>query len=135
MFNTTHRHYGGTRRVEVTKHEHRAPSDDSIRLADEMRRRTIDSVVASGAAPFDAHVTWHFIDDPWNMEIQLVGEFKLNERSHKLNVRLPTLKCRACLSEEEHMRNLPAMILKAISEQLAHALTEDLIRTHHTRLA
>ena len=58
--------------VKVTVTENRASTDDAIRLADEMRRETINSIIAHGARQFDAHVTWHVQDDARGMGSRVV---------------------------------------------------------------
>jgi hypothetical protein len=45
MFNTYHNH---PREMKVTSHEHRAPTTQSVRLLDEMRREALESIIAHG---------------------------------------------------------------------------------------
>lgn len=137
MFNSYHHHSGGgTKRVEVkqTTHEHRAPTDDSIRLYDEIRQKAVDSIVARGRAPLAADVTWAVIDCPMIGGFEIVGVFTLNKQEHQLCVPVRDVRYRQ-VSGEINLRLLQGEVYKALVDQIAKVMTEDMFRRHLYQLA
>lgn len=126
MFNTSYS--GGPRSVNVraTTHEHRAPTDDSVRLLNEMRQKLIDQIVSSGRAPFANEISWHVLDRPETFGVEIVGLFKLNGREHRFAIHLRSARLRS----EAEPNTVVDEIYESLTKQVAGALTEDLLRGH-----
>ena len=125
MFNT-YNSYGGPSKVDVKVNEHRAPTDESIRIYDEMKRKALESVLSSGVEELGVDFKWvvmrnegtRYIDFHYNMVIQ--GQ-KVNGKISISPLTLPT--------NVEAMANvIREKIVKAVSETIANAMTYDLFK-------
>jgi len=69
MFNTTNTYVGGGKQ-EVTITEHRAPTDDSTRIYDEMKCKAIESVLSSGFDELGIDFKWAVTKDHASQRIE-----------------------------------------------------------------
>jgi hypothetical protein len=105
--------------------EKRAPTDESVRLLDEMHRAAEDRLVCAIACnsnrfSFVAHV----FDEPHAFRHKLRVRFTLGETCHDLDVELE----RHMLSKEEYIKVIYDILSKRIAEKILASALPDLIK-------
>lgn len=90
MFDVIHRGPHSIRTtVEKTVHEHRAPTDESLRILMELEAAALERVVARGDLGNLLKGTWTVIDNPSDMTRSAHCCFDLNGRKVRLKFPLP----------------------------------------------
>ncbi len=117
MFDRIERHvHAGPSRVDV--HEHRAPTDDSIRVFDELRAKAEASVLATMRVEGnDVRGTVVIQTDPSTIEMKAVFLFRLNGRDHRIDVPLP----------RQRMIPDPPKLGDMLRDELAKAIAGELV--------
>lgn len=75
----------------VTVHEHRAPTDESIKLYDEMLKKARAEIISQIAAPHDNVLSHATVQANYNcatLDVRCLVVFKLNGREHKLKIKV-----------------------------------------------
>jgi hypothetical protein len=119
MFNTYNYRSGDSySRVHVT--EKRAPTDESIRLLNEMQQKAFDNIIS--CVQLDNNelkdVTWWIYNDPHTFSEKARVRFMLNGRFFDKEMCLP---CRYTKSEE-----IPKLIMNKVLEYIAIEITSEL---------
>ena len=121
--------------VHQTTHEHRAPTDDSIRLFDEMRRKAIRSVVASGQTSLTVgKATWHVFNSPEIPGFLIHGVFVLNGKQIDFECRVTRMDC-ADYHGADLMGYLSGKVHESLIQRLVSELTQDLFRVSINQIA
>jgi len=119
MFNTYHTHQNSSVSVEKTVHEHRAPTDESVRLLREFeqaaRDKILDSVRVTDSL-FDGLL--HYQHDYLNLKKLFACVIKLNGK--KITARF---ECDESLSREQIILG----IRDAIAREIANQITESVL--------
>ncbi len=113
LFKSEHHH---THHTEI--HEHRAPTDESIRLADEMREKALQSVIDSikvGDNTFDGQVVQTM---NYNFGFDVHAIFKLNGRKYHAKVELDSMLA----VTEPDLRKRRLIIAERMAEVIAMEL-------------
>lgn len=113
--NYVHKHYSSPREVHVQ--EHRAPTDDSIRLAqeymDKARAEVLDAIVVEGNTVHGVITRW---DDPATRSHAIKIAFSLNGQDYLLDpIRIPR---NYVLDRVEWVNKLRDEVAKAIANEL-----------------
>lgn len=128
MFNTYHTHRTAAPYPQhVESHEHRAPTDESVRLLREMEQKAIDSVIHAircDANQFKFRATVMENHRAFNKIARI--QFSLNEQAIDFEVEFP----RKISSIEE----TASALKKAITEKLAEVLVINLAEDHFLKL-
>lgn len=106
--------------VSETRNEHRAPTDESVRLLREMEQKALESVV--GAFRIENNtlsVSWHVIQCNYEMDREAKCRFLLNGKSHEFTVALPEQRFR-------DVREIAQEIHRKVTEEVARVITADL---------
>lgn len=120
MFDT---HHHGPRSVSVhsTSHEHRAPTDESVRLLKEMEAAALAKLLSVTRLESNTlKATWHVFEDHPIDSAQAICRFELNGQEHKITVDLE--RARRHLQPEQ----LAYQIRDKVVEKLANILTAEL---------
>ena len=114
MFDSTHLHVRSSpSHVSVT--EHRAPTDDSIRLAEEMREKILKSIQSESELFSNTFsCSWIYITDPANYRGELRCRFLLNDIPEEIVIPL---------CQSEMMMGGEARFRDKIREAIIHRLT------------
>ena len=122
MFNTykiDNSHYSPSK-IDGT--ERRAPTDESVRLLNEMQQKAFDNVVS--CVQLDNNelkdVTWWIYYDPYTFSEKARVRFMLNGHVFDKEITLP---CRYTKSEE-----IPKLIMNKVLEYIAIEVTTELFR-------
>ena len=118
LFNSNHTHNYNT-----TVHEHKAPTDDSIRLAVEMREKALESVIDSikvQSNSFSGQVAQMI--DPATFEKCIVVIFALNGKRFKIKVSYDFM---LTLSTND-MRKRYELVAEEMSKAIALELIKDI---------
>jgi len=113
--------------VNQTTHEHRAPTDESVRLLSEMREKALDSIVKELVVEFGtvkATVLMMLAPDFTNVSLfnmRFMGKFNLNGKDHTFEGMLDTRTLRLP-HDFTGMRNDAELILKAFHKTLSEAI-------------
>jgi hypothetical protein len=128
MFDSYHKHtYTSPSKIDIS--EHRAPTDDSIRLFGEMRDKAIDSVVASGRiAGVACLARWVMLDDPaWNgWTIKFVVE--VNGEEHFGEVYAGRADMMISSSPQDFIDAVSGKMLSAVRDVVSVAIHERLVK-------
>jgi hypothetical protein len=104
--------------ADIEVHEHRAPTDQSIKLLTDMEsaaRSKLLSVNRLVDNTLDA--TWHVFDDPAAFDLKALLQFKLNGREFKIEVELERR-----LTKLEQARKVADKLVNIIAQHLAKQL-------------
>lgn len=130
MFNTTYNSYGPREiTVKARIDEHRAPTDDSIRLYGEMREKVIDSVLFAGRESFRAdNILWTLFDQPELNGVRLELRFDVNGQRHASTVYIGRHEVDHIREPRERVEAIAKMIRERIRNVIEEALVDDLFR-------
>lgn len=87
LFGSTHHHHSHDNSVHVRfpetikVHEHKAPTDESIRLMEEMHNKAMSNIIAKVKVDGDNIVSGmaYLIEQPWMMDsMKIICKFKIN---------------------------------------------------------
>lgn len=109
----------GPSRIEVTTHEHRAPTDESVRLLREMESSALEQVLLRLVSGSDNELrgTAVVYSDPSTRDEELVLSFALNGKEYRITDRLPPL-----WRQRTPKHEWAKLLLKAASEAIAEEL-------------
>lgn len=112
-------HYSPSK-IDVT--EKRAPTDESVRLLNEMQQKAFDNVVSCVQLNNNdlKDVTWWIYHDPYTFSEKARVRFMLNGRVFDKEMRLP---CPYNEAEE-----IPKLIMNKVLEHIAIEVTTELFR-------
>lgn len=87
MFNSIHVHESGPTYVTKTVHEHRAPTDDSVRLLNELTIKARENLVATFSTSNNVlQATWARHQDELMGQDKYFCKFVLNGRAHQIYI-------------------------------------------------
>jgi len=126
-----HRHITKPQHITVTetRHEHRAPTDESVRLLREMEQAAKEKLISVTRLEGNTlNATWHMFND-WHADgLKAFCRFELNGAEHRMEVQIP-----------RELRYKPdeigARIWEEITKELAKILTIELFNQQHRDIA
>lgn len=121
---------GGTHYHSHNTHEHRAPTDESVRLLMEMQAKAKESLMSvSELPPNILSCRWWVWENPaeWKREIRV--KFVLNGTEHSLEIDMPETE----LKRDPDPRAMLLKVRDALALRLAGIMTEDLIQSSERR--
>lgn len=121
MFDT---HHHGPARVNVTTTEHRAPTDDSVRLLSEMEEKVLKRILSRHTLQDNAfNAEWYIIQHNHIDDMELVCRFKLNGEEKKITLNL----CRFDIRMQDPMVTVKK-VCEAVQQEIAKILTVELFQ-------
>lgn len=122
-----HHHTDVTREItkKVTVHEHRAPTDASVKLLQEMEDKARDKFIGTFYCENNSlKCEWHVFKEPMTGDCRALADFQLNGTKHRLDVRLREFEVppRTTPFRDEKIAQL---LLTRIQEQIALIITKD----------
>lgn len=117
---------------KVTVTEHRAPTDESVRLLDEMQQKAEDRLVcmlSCQATPFSftAHC-FHDYSDPFFERLRI--RFALGEVPHDITINIPMSSTR---TRSEYVIAIRDAIAKEIANVILQGSYQELVKFHSFR--
>lgn len=107
-------------------HEHRAPTDESIRLAEEMREKALERILSETRLESnELNAVWWHITDHMTRSHELRCKFDLNGTKHEFSVEL-CMDELAFGSNERLMQKLRAAIILEVGK----VISMDLFRSN-----
>ena len=106
-------------------HEHRAPTDESIKLLNEMREKTLKNIVAQFKVKnnvFSGIVTY-FAEDFCNGDYNVVHKFKLNNIDYTVSKRIDKFDLKR--DKERVLRDFYTKVSQTILKELFNAAMKD----------
>jgi hypothetical protein len=101
--------------IRVTQHEHRAPTDESVRLLNEMEEKVEARLLAVTELRSNIiNATWHTFDEPERLGTRTVLRFTINEGKVQLE-----LQHGRGLTKREEFERVRDAIAKRIAEEFA----------------
>lgn len=113
--------------THVDVHEHRAPTDASVSLLNDMQGAALKNILSVNRLKnneLDVH--WTVMECPAAMELRGVCRYKLNGKEHSFTVELDRF-ARSC----DHARIIMTRVMENIAENLAFQLLRE---THYEQL-
>lgn len=121
MFNT---YQFPTRDVTKHVHEHRAPTNESVRLLKELENSASDKVISVNRLENNIlNATWSVIDSPISMELTVVCRIMLNGNEIRFEKKM----------ERPYRSDDPRKIVRSIIEALSEELVKQLLSTTEVR--
>ncbi|WP_347220270.1 hypothetical protein [Chryseobacterium sp.] len=123
MFDTHIQKLGYPSHTSISVHEHKAPTDESVKLLAELEKKAqekVDKAVRVGNTPID--VVIHTYDDWSNHHKKFAIHYKLNGKQYKVNESIPL----HWLDDEE---GIARALIKALSEHIAINLLQAVDRS------
>lgn len=107
-----------TEYVTRTVHEHRAPTDESVKLLSEMERKAQDKIEKTVRLETNSlKAVLHHMTEPMNLDVIYVIQLNLNGNRHKCTIQVDSYK-----SKEERIQQ----IVKEYSEFIAREVLKDI---------
>ena len=111
--------------------EHRAPTDKSIELLQEMEKKLTDNLISKSILDSNTlKMKWYVYDVPMLMQREIKCAFELNGEQHIFKVMIP---------EEHEMEikkeNVWMKIAEELQKKFATIFTLDLIKNHHQEIS
>lgn len=123
MFDT-HIHKRGPQYVSVNTQEHRAPTDESVRLLAEMQKAALESIIARGHLQSnELNVDWVVHQDNWSRECTAICRFDLNGKEVRLKVPIKESDLRIDPTRVAHA--VRDAVLKELATVIAYQLFEN----------
>jgi hypothetical protein len=123
MFDT-HHHSHAPSRVNVTTAEHRAPTDDSVRLLTEMEEKVLKRILSRHTLQDNTfNAEWYIIQHNHIDDMELVCRFKLNGEEKKITLNL----CRFDIRMQDPMVTVKK-VCEAVQQEIAKILTVELFQ-------
>ena len=122
-------HYNGPRAMSVTEHreihEHRAPTDESVRLLREMEMKAQDNILLAiqcntTGFSYKAMVYYNF-----NLSQRMRIQFTLGDEQHDIDVDVPRLISMTANPSEDYLLSIRDCVAKRIAGVLVLRLTQD----------
>lgn len=123
VYKTENRYeYGGPSKIDVT--EKRAPTDESVRLLNEMQQKAFDNVISCVQLNNNdlKDVTWWIYYDPYTFSEKARVRFMLNGRVFDKEMCLPRPYNKA--------EDIPKLIMNKVLEYIAIEVTTELFRNN-----
>ncbi len=100
--------------VNVHKHEHRAPTDESIKIYKELEKKALKNLISTTQLEDNTfNATWHVFRDHMNYENKAICRYKLNGVEYQFEVGVDRIHTGDKLAKE---------MLKKIREKVADHL-------------
>lgn len=100
--------------INVHKHEHRAPTDESIRLYKELEEKALQRLISTTTLEDNTfNATWHVFTDFINHENKAICRYKLNGVEYQFEADVDSIHTGEKLAKE---------MLKKIREKIADHL-------------
>lgn len=122
----------GPRSLEVnvhkTSHEHRAPTDDSIRILDEMRDKVIKGILDCGSVELNAKLfRWavHSSREHYGFDINF--ELTVNEKAVEGRATISRMTI-SRLSGQELCNHIREQLYESIKNSISDLLLDDILR-------
>ena len=108
-------------RVTEHRHEHRAPTDQSVALLRELEREAADKVLSVNRLQNNVlHAEWSVTDNPINMELTAVCRMKLNGKEIRFTTDLERPW------DKKHVETIVRSLVERLAQHLvAELLTEN----------
>jgi hypothetical protein len=121
--NEYHIHQHDTRYVTKEIHEHRAPTDESVKLLNEMQEKVLSNVLKKFSVNNTLNVKGMVYNNYLTMEKELHCSFSINGVEHSIKVVVDEFKCRtvseaAIAMHEQICQRLALEIVKPLSDGL-----------------
>jgi hypothetical protein len=115
--------------------EHRAPTDASIAICNEIREKTIKSIIDSGADQFDVNeIYWVVFDSPETRGMRLSLSFYVDGSKVQEILDIPYIKLRAC-NTQESLKKLQSIVGEFIVSIVSQKIEKNLIQMNAGKLA
>jgi hypothetical protein len=119
-----HHHSHAPSRVNVTTTEHRAPTDDSVRLLTEMEEKVLKRILSRHTLQDNTfNAEWYIIQHNHIDDMELVCRFKLNGEEKKITLNL----CRFDIRMQDPMVTVKK-VCEAVQKEIAKILTVELFQ-------
>ena len=113
-----------TEYVTRTVHEHRAPTDESVRLLREMESKAQEQVDRSVRLETNnLKAVLHFMREPLQLDYIYCIQIDLNGERHKVEIRADSFR-----SKEERMDMIIEELSKAIASKVLRDVSNELVR-------
>lgn len=112
-------------KVYAETHEHRAPTDDSIRIYGEMREKVIESILATGSGPLESTIQWAVFSRPEIDGWEIRGRFCLNGQEIQIH---HLFRNRCFHSVPEMAEALKQDLTEAVTEAITTAVVQSALR-------
>lgn len=118
MFDSYHVSRSAHIDADVEVHEHRAPTDQSVKLLSDMESAARAKLLSVNRLINNTlEATWYVFDDPAAFDLKAVLQFKLNGRPFKIEVDLERR-----LTKAEQARKMVENLIDHISQELVKRL-------------
>lgn len=117
----------------VTVHEHKAPTDESVRLLKELTREAEKHVLSKGKLKFNKiEVEWKVWNNWQSGETECVGRFDINGDEHRMTVPLEGYEAKRLYQTSP--KQFATLIRDAVIKELATIMTVALFEHEHRTL-
>jgi len=120
----------GPSHVTKTVHEHRAPTDESMRILQEMEEKLLRKILMSAVLAGDGIEVPFIISErsPVGFGYELRATFKVGSSTHFIRVELTEQRLRALQAD-------PSELAKLIAEEMGKSITSIIFARLHDRCA
>jgi hypothetical protein len=116
MFDTIHVRTAAPYPQEI--HEHRAPTDASVKLLSELEQAALDKVLSVNRLENNlVHAEWAVIDEPMRMELRVVCRMKINGQEMKFETDV----------DRPWRTDSHRQVIERIYQKLAHCIVGQLV--------
>lgn len=122
-------------KIEVNINENRAPTDASIAICNEIREKTIQSIIDNGANQFDVNeIYWVVFDSPENRGMKLSLSFYVDGSKVQEILDIPYIKLRSC-NNQESFKKLQSIVREFIVGIVSQKIEKNLVQMNVGKLA
>lgn len=120
---------------EVNINEYRAPTDASIAICNEIREKTIKSIIDNGANQFDVNeIYWVVFDSPDNRGIKLGLSFYVDGSKVQKTLDIPYIKLHD-YNKQESVDKFQSIVREFIVGVVSQKIEKNLIKMNVGKLA
>ena len=113
-----------TEYVTRTVHEHRAPTDESVKLLHEMEQKAQDKIEKTVRLESNSlKAVLHQMMDPLNLDSVYVIQLDLNGNRHRCVIRIDSLK-----NKEERIKYIVQELANQITCEVLKSVSDELVR-------
>lgn len=125
MFDQIHIRPGSSHSTHESQiHEHRAPTDESVRLLSEMERAAEKKLISVTRLESNTlHATWHLFEDMFNRQLRAECRLDLNGEIHNLTI---VIDCGLRYNPDGIARK----ICDEVKEEISKIITYELFEKH-----
>jgi hypothetical protein len=119
-YNTVNHKYPDT----INHHEHKAPTDESIRILSEMEQKTLDKILFSrNISNNNINSDWHIFNNPKQLRLDFIGNVDINGAKKKIefSIRYEELRDSKYTSQK-----VGEIIINSIYEKISKSLALNL---------